>query len=171
MEESGTFQKLMSAGAQFATMMKEVQVDEEEHEDTSKTVVVAAAAGPTAASGVGDTKAAAAAPPDAAGAKLTSEETTAEGSLSAAVIMQFVDAMGGRFWLVWIMLSYLVVEAIRVATTVCLSIGTGTTDEASGDGAADSRKAMFYLVRCELRLKSDMGGWEGCKVSCCSISC
>lgn len=146
--EAGTFQKLSAAGGQFATMMKEVQVDEDEREDPKTALaVVAAAPADSGHPGVGEKAASSLGAPSTAGAKLTSEETTAEGSISAAVIGHFVTAMGGSFWLVWLAVSYLVVEVIRVATTVWLSIWTGSTDVSSDDEAADSRRAMFYLVR------------------------
>ncbi|KAG1680183.1 hypothetical protein FOA52_000296 [Chlamydomonas sp. UWO 241] len=81
---------------------------------------------------------------DAAGARLTSEETTAQGAISMAVVLQYVSAMGGSALLLWLTFSFLGVEALRVATTVWLSFWTSTTD-AAGRGGEVAHGPMFYL--------------------------
>ena len=220
--EAGPYPKLMAAGGQFATMMKEVQVDEEEEEGQQAQAVVLAdgsATAPAAAmlesnkarmghavctsqathsSGLSSLKSCPYPPahlpatkhanllrlqqmiaspfplflvnvpsdhpasyrhpplnPDlpppphpqaALGARLTSEETSATGSISAAVLFSFVLAMGGPLWFLWLALGYVLTEALRVATTVWLSIWTGRTDSSDADGGDEGRTAMFYLV-------------------------
>ncbi|GAX80188.1 hypothetical protein CEUSTIGMA_g7626.t1 [Chlamydomonas eustigma] len=141
--ESGSFPQLMAAGGHFAAMLKEVQVEEE---DMSKDYAEAAEVVPPAAAGsavvgsaadIGDKS--------AVGAKLTSEETSAVGSISIDVIFKYINAMGGMFWFLLLFLGYIAVELIRLATTVWLSIWTGSTDasQASGSQAAS---AFYYLM-------------------------
>ena len=48
-------------------------------------------------------------PQAAPGAKLTSEETSAEGSISAAVVNAFIGAIGGPLWFMWLIFGYILV--------------------------------------------------------------
>ena len=48
-------------------------------------------------------------PQAAPGAKLTSEETSAEGSISAAVVNAFIGAIGGPLWFTWLIFGYILV--------------------------------------------------------------
>ncbi len=82
----------------------------------------------------------------APGARLTVDEQTAEGSISAAVIFKYIGAMGGMPWFLMLFLGYIGVEVLRVATTVWLSIWTGSSDAASQGGGKEGYTPMFYLV-------------------------
>ena len=47
----------------------------------------------------------------APGAKLTSEETSAQGTISAAVAAAFINAMGGPLWYIWLLFGYILVRS------------------------------------------------------------
>jgi hypothetical protein len=82
------------------------------------------------------------------GAKLISEETSAVGSISIDVILKYINAMGGMFWFLLLLIVYIAVELIRMATTVWLSIWTGSTD-ASQSAGSQATSAFYYLVRLD----------------------
>jgi hypothetical protein len=60
-------------------------------------------------------------------------------------MLSYISAMGGMFWFGLLFLGYLGVEALRIATTVWLSVWTGSTDS-SEEGSSDALSPMFYLV-------------------------
>ena len=66
-----------------------------------------------------------------------------QGAVGAEVFLAYIRAMGGMFWFSLLASGYIGVEAIRIATTVWLSVWTGSTDTGK-DG--ESHSAMFYLV-------------------------
>ena len=58
------------------------------------------------------------------------------------MIYAFITAMGGPLWFIWLVLGYVSVEALRIATTIWLSFWTGQTDSSTDGGSS----AMYYLV-------------------------
>ncbi|GAX80189.1 hypothetical protein CEUSTIGMA_g7627.t1 [Chlamydomonas eustigma] len=133
--EAGPFPTLMASGGQFANMMKEVQVEQEGH----GLEMDATNAASTTASHISD--GGQQAPPIF---RLTSDEASARGAVGAEVMLSYISAMGGMFWFSLLFLGYLIVEALRIATTVWLSVWTGSTDS-SEDGSPGTLSPMFYL--------------------------
>ena len=132
--EAGPFQKLMASGGQFATMMKEVQVDQEEKEKEVSALAAAPAASVEGLAGSGGSNRV---------ARLITDEASTQGAVGSEVFVAYIKAMGGMFWFSFLAFGYLMVEAIRVATTVWLSVWTGSTDTGK---AGSAHTAMFYLV-------------------------
>ena len=145
--ESGPFPRLMAAGGQFTAMMKEVQVHEAERALEAAHSLMAAV--PTSSSSGGGGA-------DSLGGgggavvskvvtRLVTDEASSQGAIGADVMLAYIEAMGGRFSFFLLAVGYVGVEGVRVATTVWLSLWTGSTD-AGGQGGEHNHSAMFYLV-------------------------
>eukprot|EP00798_Chlamydomonas_sp_ICE-L_P022904 gene22904-30080_t len=199
--ERGSFNELTAQGGAFVTMMQEVQlegdeevapVSTEESESSLKGVdkgeaEVEGKAAPSSPSPSSP-------PPEPAAparqvakpgpivaaattnkvAKLTEQESASEGSVSPAVIRDYINSLGGTWWFVYLLITFIVTEGGRVLTNLWLAVWTG--DEAG------ERSPYFYLCvyagisvsQCILQLGNAIEtarfGLSGCVYAGISVS-
>ncbi|WIA43760.1 hypothetical protein OEZ86_010184 [Tetradesmus obliquus] len=146
--EVGSYSQLLAAGGAFAALMKEAQAEDGEGLDSSSDTTsepeqaepAAPAEAAAAAAAAGATKGAPPPTAAAAGGKLTQDESSATGRVSAAVVWAYLSALGGIPAVLVLLGGFVGTELLRVGATVWLSVWTGQDPD-----APQAHGSLFYM--------------------------